>query len=168
MRQALGLLLACCFGAVPVGRLVHRPVSERWPQCRRAMAVFAFEMVLGAFAVWAARRTGGTGLRGEVILLAVTVGGFLSVHLGFHAGEWTGVFYGAILAVSGLAGAGTLLVAVCLLIFTRSAGIAAALGAACYPVGLWLLEHPGPLGLICAGAAACLVLWHHRTALRSA
>jgi len=175
MRPVLGVLLACCLGAVPVGLLLPRPVSARWLQCRlfgrwdcRGVTVFALEMVLGVLAVWAAAKAGTPSTRGEVMLLAVTMGSLLPLRLGFQAEGGTGLFFGAIVAISGLAGAGTLLVCVCLLAFTRSAGISAALAAACYPAGLWLLEHPGPMGLTCAGAAAGLVVWRHRKALRPA
>ena len=174
MRPVLGLLLACFAGAGAAAIPLPQMVGERWLRCRlfgrwgcRQIAGFVLEMLLGAFAAWVAGRAGGAGLRGEAILAAATLGAILPVLLGFRTGGGTGVFFGAILAVSLLPAVGTLFIAICLLALTRSPGGAAALAAACYPAGIWLLEHPGPLGVIGSAAAAFLVVWHHRAALRS-
>lgn len=73
----------------------------------------------------------------------------------------------AMLWVSPLAAAAGLLVGGGMFLVTRSMALSICLAALSFPLGVWLIDHPGLVRLSLALALAAVLSWYYREGLRA-
>ena len=129
-------------------------------QWRRA-GIWAAHLIASAVVAWAAMRAAGP------VGAAVAVVGLIAVQTLIIGSRLAGVpatllLIGGFWVLSPWAAAGTVLVWVVPGVIRGNPLAGASLTAAAFPLGLWLLAHPGPPVLILAVIAAALAVWTQR------
>jgi glycerol-3-phosphate acyltransferase PlsY len=98
--------------------------------------------------------------------LAAMLGHAFPAVLKFRGGKSVATFFGGFLAVSpaGIAAAAVLYLGG--LAVTRHSSVGSLLAVSTFPLGIWLIAHPGPVVLLIATAASALVVWRHQENVR--
>jgi acyl phosphate:glycerol-3-phosphate acyltransferase len=181
---ALAAAAAYVVGAIPVGYLIARLFGIA--DIRRhgsgnigatnvlrtvgwlpAVATLAGDILKGYLAVALAARVSGGGA-GALALgaLAAVVGNCWSIFLGFRGGKGVATGLGALLRLSPLATLAALPVFLVVVVTTRYVSLACLLGAACVPLGAFVLGAPRAVVAGAVGVAVLVVLRHHENIAR--
>ncbi len=116
----------------------------------------------GVLAVWIADRfTQGSPVWMSAAALAVMAGHAFPVFLKFRGGKAVASFTGAFLYLTPLPLLATLILFVVMVGASRHISMGSLVGAACFPLGVYLIDHP-PLPILAASiiAGAFIVLRH--------
>lgn len=182
MTSPLSLLLAAyLIGGIPFGYLL---VRLRTGQDVRAVGsgnigatnvlratgpVFGvitllLDIAKGWFAVWlTARFTANDPAWMSAATVAVVLGHAFPVYLKFKGGKAVASFVGAALALAPAALGATLIVFVAVVAVTRYISLGSILGAALYPLAVWLLYHPGWAVMASSLFCGAFIVWRHRS-----
>jgi acyl phosphate:glycerol-3-phosphate acyltransferase len=120
-------------------------------------------MAKGWVAVWlAGYLTGGSQLWMPAAAVAVMAGHAFNVFLGGKGGKAVASFAGAYAYLTPLPLAATLVVFVVMVAWTRHISAGSIVGAAAFPLAVWLIVHPEPVVVIAAAISAAIVIVRHR------
>ena len=120
----------------------------------------------GYLAVWIAGRLSDHGVTAMgVAALAVMAGHAYPVFLHFKGGKAVASFVGAFLCLTPLALAAVLVVFVVVVAWTRYISMGSIVGAATFPLGVWLL-HKDLTMLAVAAIAGAFIIYKHSSNLR--
>jgi glycerol-3-phosphate acyltransferase PlsY len=121
------------------------------------------DVAKGYFAVW---------LAGHYLLqspgwmsgaaAAVVLGHAFPVYLKFHGGKAVASYLGAFLCLQPLAVLVTSVIFVAVVAVTRFISLGSILGAALFPLAVWLISHPEWPVVVAAGGCGVLVIWRHQ------
>jgi glycerol-3-phosphate acyltransferase PlsY len=121
----------------------------------------------GFVAVWLADRlTGGNTAWMSAAALAAMLGHAYPVFLRFHGGKAVATFVGSFLYVAPLAVAATLVVFVATVAWTRFISLGSVVGAASFPLAVWLILHPPWPVVAAAVAGGAFIIWRHSANIR--
>jgi acyl phosphate:glycerol-3-phosphate acyltransferase len=180
MTPAIAVVAAYLIGAIPFGFLlvkwktgadiraagsgnigatnVHR--THGW---RIGVATLLLDIAKGWVAVWlAGYLTGGSALFMSAAAVAVMAGHAFNVFLGGRGGKAVASFAGAWAYLTPVPLAATLVVFVAMVAWTRHISAGSIVGAAGFPLAVWLILHPEPVVVIAAAISAAIVLVRHR------
>src|SRR3954470_22466161 len=105
------------------------------------IATLLLDMAKGYLAVWlAARWTGGDPLWMSIAALAVMAGHAYPVFLKFKGGKAVASFVGAFLCMAPAALGAEVIVFMAVVIWTRHISMGSIVGAATFPLAVWLVE----------------------------
>ncbi|HWR50217.1 MAG TPA: glycerol-3-phosphate 1-O-acyltransferase PlsY [Bryobacteraceae bacterium] len=123
----------------------------------------ALDIAKGFLAVWLAGMiTGGAIEWTSAAAAAVMIGHAFPVFLRFHGGKAVASFLGAFLYLAPLAVLATVTVFVVVVWRTRYVSLGSILGAAAFPLAVWLILHPpAPLLLSAAFGGLLVIARHH-------
>jgi glycerol-3-phosphate acyltransferase PlsY len=137
---------------------VHR--THGW---RIGLATLLLDIAKGAAAVWLAGfLTGGAALWMSAAAVAVMAGHAFNVFLGGKGGKAVATFAGAYACLTPLPFAATAIVFLAMAAWTRHISAGSIVGAAAFPLAVWLILHPDPPLVIAAIASAAIVIVRHR------
>jgi glycerol-3-phosphate acyltransferase PlsY len=184
MNEIAVVLLGYLLGGIPTGYLLVRLVrgvdvrkegsgnigaanvvrSSGWGL---GIAVLLLDALKGWLASWiAGRMTDQSLIWMSAAALAAMLGHAFPAVLKFRGGKSVATFFGGFLAVSpaAIAAAGVLYLGG--LAITRHSSVGSLLAVSTFPLGMWLIAHPGPVVVLIAIAASVLVVWRHRENIR--
>ena len=128
-------------------------------------ATLILDIAKGYAAVWIAGRwTGQDPLWMAVCALAVMAGHAYPVFLKFQGGKAVASFVGAFLCLAPGAIAAELLVFVVVVVWTRYISLGSVVGAATFPLAVWLIEK-SPIGVVAAVIGGAFIIYKHRSNL---
>jgi glycerol-3-phosphate acyltransferase PlsY len=184
MMPLLAVALAYLIGAIPFGYLLvkWRTGADirasgsgnigatnvlRTSGAAAGAATLLLDIAKGWAAVWlAARLTSGNILWMSAAALAVMSGHAYPVFLKFRGGKAVASFVGAFLYVAPLPLAATLAVFAGTVAATRHISMGSIVGAATFPLAVWLIAR-GPLPLLAAAiAAGVFIIYRHAENIR--
>lgn len=184
MIALLVLPIAYLLGAIPFGYLLVKwrtgadvrssgsgniGATNVWRTTSRAVgiATLALDIAKGYAAVWiAGRMTGGNPLWMSVAALTVMAGHAYPVFLRFQGGKAVASFVGAFLCLTPLALAAQIVVFVAVVAWTHYISMGSIVGAATFPLGVWLIQQaPWPV-VIAAVAGGAFIIYKHKTNLQ--
>jgi glycerol-3-phosphate acyltransferase PlsY len=129
-----------------------------------AVAVLILDIAKGFFAVWlAAYLTGDSSLWTSAAALAVMAGHAFPVFLGFKGGKAVASFTGAFLYLTPLPLFCVAIVFVIVVAATRHISAGSIIGAAMFPLGVWLILHPPAPVLLASLIAAAFIVYRHKS-----
>ena len=121
----------------------------------------------GALAVWIADRvTDGSPVWMSAAALAVMAGHAYPVFLNFHGGKAVASFTGAFLYLTPLALLATLILFVALVAASRFISLASVVGAGCFPLAVFLIDHPPVPVFLAALVAGGFIVVRHKSNLK--
>ena len=125
------------------------------------------DIAKGYLAVWiAARLTGGNSFWMSMSALAVMAGHAYPVFLKFKGGKAVASFVGAFLCLTPFALLSVLVVFVASVAWTRYISAGSVIGAATFPLAVWLIEKP-PLAVFAASLiAGAFIIYRHAPNIR--
>jgi glycerol-3-phosphate acyltransferase PlsY len=126
------------------------------------VATLLLDIGKGYLAVWIAGRLSGNGaLEMSVAALAVMAGHAYPVFLKFKGGKAVAAFVGAFLCLTPLALGAVLVVFVIVVAWTRYISLGSIVGAATFPLSIWLVQKP-ELTVVLAGVlAGAFIIYKH-------
>jgi glycerol-3-phosphate acyltransferase PlsY len=128
------------------------------------VATLLLDIGKGYLAVWIARQwTGESALWMSLAALAVMAGHSYSVFLGFRGGKAVASFVGAFLCLTPFALAMETIVFVAVVAWTRYISLGSIIGAATFPLAVWLLTQPPAPVWMAAIVASAFVIYKHRS-----
>lgn len=130
------------------------------------VATLLLDIGKGYLAVWIARQwTSESPLWMSLAALAVIAGHAYSVFLGFKGGKAVASFVGAFLCLTPFAVAMEMIVFATVVAWTRYISLGSIVGAATFPLAVWLLVQP-PVPIWAAATIACaFIIYKHRSNL---
>ncbi|MBI3684760.1 MAG: glycerol-3-phosphate 1-O-acyltransferase PlsY [Acidobacteria bacterium] len=181
MKPVLALMAAYLVGGIPFGYLLVRWKSGR--DLRRigsgnigatnvlrtagpgaGMITLLLDIAKGFVAVWiAARLTGHSALWTSAAALAVVAGHAFPLFLSFQGGKAVASFVGAFLYLTPLPLLATAIVFVVTVWRTRFISLGSILGAATFPLAVFLIEHPPAAVLAASIAGGAFIIWRHKS-----
>ena len=180
MTALLALAIAYLLGAIPFGYLLVKWKTGadvrssgsgnigatnvlRTSGRAAGAATLLLDILKGYAAVAVAGRlTGGSAEWMSAAALAVVAGHAYPVFLGFKGGKAVASFLGAFLCLTPLAIAATAVVFAGVVARTRHISMGSIIGAATFPLAVWLLLHP-PLSVVAASLiGGGFIIWRHR------
>jgi glycerol-3-phosphate acyltransferase PlsY len=131
------------------------------------VATLLLDIAKGYLAVWiAARLTEQDPLWMAAAALAVMAGHAYPVFLKFKGGKAVASFVGAFLYITPVALGATLIVFVATVAWTRYISMGSIVGAATFPLAVWLLQKP-PLPVLAASVlAGVFIIYKHSSNIR--
>jgi glycerol-3-phosphate acyltransferase PlsY len=181
MMPFLALLIAYLLGAIPFGFLLVKWKTGgdvraagsgnigatnvlRTTGRVAGFATLLLDIGKGYLAVWiAGRLTEGDPWWMSAAALAVMAGHAYPVFLRFHGGKAVASFVGAFLCLTPAALVSVLLVFATTVVITRHISMGSIVGAATFPLAVWLIAHP-PLPLFLAALiAGAFIIYKHST-----
>jgi glycerol-3-phosphate acyltransferase PlsY len=181
MIPLLSVLLAYLLGAIPFGYLLVRWKSGddirasgsgntgatnvlRTTGVVIGIATLLLDIGKGYVAVWFAdRASSGNAFWMSLAALAVMAGHAYPIFLGFKGGKAVASFIGAFLRLVPLATIAMLVVFLVVVAKTRYISLGSIIGAATFPLAVWLIFQP-PLAIELASlAAAIFIIYRHRS-----
>jgi glycerol-3-phosphate acyltransferase PlsY len=131
------------------------------------LATLALDVGKGYLAVWiAGRLTGGVPLWMSLAAVTVMAGHAYPIWLGFKGGKAVASFYGAFLCLAPPAIISVFVVFVIVVAWTRFISLGSIVGAATFPLAVWLILQP-PLPVVAAAiAAGAFIIYKHRENIR--
>jgi glycerol-3-phosphate acyltransferase PlsY len=181
MVALLVLPIAYLLGAIPFGYLLVKwrtgtdvrssgsgniGATNVWRTTSRAtgLATLALDIGKGYLAVWVAGRlTAGDPLWMSLAALAVMAGHAYPVFLRFQGGKAVASFVGAFLCVAPLALAVQIAVFVAVVAWTRHISMGSIVGAATFPLAVWLVQQaPWPV-VAAAVVGAGFIIYKHKS-----
>jgi glycerol-3-phosphate acyltransferase PlsY len=187
MNGTLALLLAYLLGSIPAGYLLVKLVKGgdvrkqgsgnigaanvvRTSGWALGIVVLLLDGLKGWFAAWVAARmtepSPYTLAWMSAAVFAAMVGHSYPITLQFKGGKSVATFFGGFLAVSPVAILAAAIVYLTGVLVTRHSSVGSLMAVTTFPLGLWLIAHPGPLALAPAIAAAVLVVIRHKENIR--
>ena len=173
------LLVAYLLGSIPFGYLLVRWKTGRDVRAAGSgnigatnvlrttgrlagVATLLLDIGKGYLAVWIAREwTGASPLWMSLAALAVMAGHAFSVFLGFKGGKAVASFVGAFLCLTPFALGMETIVFVVVVAWTRYISLGSIIGAATFPLAVWLLLQP-PVPIWIAAIMACaFIIYKH-------
>lgn len=131
----------------------------------RALGVLTLllDITKGWFAVWLAGHfTAQSPLWMSAAGVAVVLGHAFPVFLKFQGGKAVASFVGVALALAPAALAAVVVIFIAVVAMTRYISLGSILGAALFPLAVWLLYHPSwPVNAACVFCGAFIV-WRHK------
>jgi glycerol-3-phosphate acyltransferase PlsY len=180
MTPLLLILAAYLIGGIPFGYLLVRLKTGRDVRAMgsgnigatnvlrttgRAFGVLTLllDIAKGWLAVWiAARATGGDAAWVSAACVAVVLGHAFPVFLKFHGGKAVATFVGAALALAPAALVAVVIVFVAVVAKTRFISLGSILGAALFPLAVWLLYHPAWPVMAATLICGAFIVWRHK------
>ncbi|HYK63275.1 MAG TPA: glycerol-3-phosphate 1-O-acyltransferase PlsY [Bryobacteraceae bacterium] len=184
MKEIASLAIAYLLGAIPFGYLLvkigagkdvrasgSRNIGAtnvlRTTNRGLGVATLLLDIGKGFLAVWiAARLTNDSAMWTSAAALAAIAGHSYPVFLGFKGGKAVATFIGAFLYIAPIPLLASLLVFIVVVAGTGyiSAGSIIAVGA--FPLGVWLISHPGHEVLLHSVIASAFIVWRHKSNLQ--
>jgi glycerol-3-phosphate acyltransferase PlsY len=131
---------------------------------RAAVLTLLLDIAKGYASVWiAAKLTGGDPAWTALAAVAVMAGHAYPVFLGFKGGKAVACFIGAFLYLAPLPLAAVLVVFAAVVAATRHISAGSISGAALFPLGVWLIDHPPLPVFLAALAAGAFIVYRHRS-----
>ncbi len=184
MTALLALLIAYFLGAIPFGYLLVKWKTGadvrasgsgnigatnvlRTTGRGAGVATLLLDIAKGFAAVWiAGRLTGHSPLWMSAAALAVMAGHAYPLFLRFHGGKAVASFVGAWLCLTPLALAAVLIVFVGVVAWTRHISLGSIIGAATFPLAVWIVLHP-PASVVAASIiAGAFIIYRHSGNIR--
>lgn len=180
MTLLAALVLAYFLGAIPFGYLLVKWKTGsdvrasgsgnigatnvlRTTGRAAGVATLLLDIGKGYLAVWIAGRWGaGNPLWMSLAALAVMAGHAYPAFLKFHGGKAVASFVGAFLCLTPLPLAAVLLVFVAVVGRTRYISLGSIVGAATFPLAVWLILQPALPVMAAAVAAGAFIIYKHR------
>jgi glycerol-3-phosphate acyltransferase PlsY len=178
------LLIAYLLGAIPFGYLLvkWRTGSDvraagsgnigatnvlRTTGRAAGVATLLLDIAKGYAAVWIAERlTSSSVLWMSLAALAVMAGHAYPVFLRFKGGKAVASFVGAFLRLAPVPLAAVLAVFVIVVVATRHISLGSIIGAATFPLAVWLILHPAWPMLAAALIAGAFIVYRHKENIR--
>ncbi|HNY38765.1 MAG TPA: glycerol-3-phosphate 1-O-acyltransferase PlsY [Bryobacteraceae bacterium] len=181
MTPLIVLIAAYLLGGVPFGYLLVRLKTGKDVRdmgsgnigatnvlrtTGRAFGIFTLllDIAKGWFAVWLMGRM--TGLDPAWMAasgVAVVLGHAFPVFLKFQGGKAVASFVGVALALAPLALLAVVIVFVLVVARTRFISLGSILGAALFPLAVWLLYHPGWQVMASVTFCGLFIVWRHKS-----
>ncbi|MEO8131254.1 MAG: glycerol-3-phosphate 1-O-acyltransferase PlsY, partial [Bryobacteraceae bacterium] len=121
----------------------------------------------GLLAVWVTDRvTNGSPEWTSAAALAVMAGHAYPVFLNFHGGKAVASFAGAFLYLTPLPLLATLILFLSIVAASRYISLASVVGAACFPLAVFLIDHPPLPVLVASVVAAVFIVVRHKSNLQ--
>jgi len=181
MIPLLVLGAAYLIGAIPFGYLLVKMKSGEDVRSKgsgnigatnvlrttgKALGIFTLLLDIGkgALAVWLADRfTTGSPLWMSLAALAVMAGHSYPVFLNFKGGKAVASFTGAFLYLTPLPLLATAIVFVAVVAVSRYISLGSVIGAGCFPLAVYLIDHPETPVLAAAIIAGAFIVIRHKT-----
>jgi acyl phosphate:glycerol-3-phosphate acyltransferase len=184
MPELLSLIIAYLLGAIPFGYLLVKIGAGKDVRASGSrnigatnvlrttnrvlgVATLLLDIGKGFFAVWiAARLTNNSAMWTSAAALAAIAGHAYPVFLGFKGGKAVATFIGAFLYIAPIPLLACLAVFILVVAGTGyiSAGSVIAVGT--FPLGVWLIMHPGHEVLLHSVIASAFIVWRHKSNLQ--
>src|SRR5690242_4166476 len=178
MTQALVLVIAYLLGAIPFGYILVKLTGGGDVRAqgsgnigatnvlRTSGKVAGFLTLLldigkGYLAVWIAQRVCGCPMLMSAAALAVMAGHAYPVFLRFQGGKAVASFVGAFLCLTPWAIAAEVVVFVGVVVCTRHISMGSIVGAATFPLAVWLVQKPEWHALAAAVVASAFIIYRH-------
>ena len=130
---------------------------------KAGIIVLLLDILKGFLAVWlAAALTYHHALGIALAAFAVMLGHCYPAFLNFRGGKAVACFVGAYLFIAPLALAVVALIFIAVVAFSRYVSLGSIVGAALFPVVLWLVQHPPESILVAAIFSALLIVFRHK------
>jgi len=180
MTPVIGLVIAYLLGDIPFGFLLVKLTTGRDVRASGSgnigatnvlrttgraagVATLLLDIGKGYLAVWLeGRLSGGNAAWMSAAALAVMIGHSYPVFLRFRGGKAVASFVGAWLCVTPLPLAAVLVVFVAMVAWTKHISAGSIVGAATFPLAVWLIEHPPLVVVAAAILCAALIIYRHR------
>jgi glycerol-3-phosphate acyltransferase PlsY len=134
------------------------------------IVVLLLDGLKGWLAAWiAARMTEPSGYSlawMAAAAFAAMLGHSFPITLQLKGGKSVATFFGGFLAVSPAATLAAAIIYLGGVLVTRHSSVGSLMAVSTFPLGLWLIAHPGPFVMVPAIAAAVLVVFRHRENIR--
>lgn len=131
------------------------------------ITTLVLDMAKGFAAVWLADRlTGGNTAWMSAAAVAAMLGHAFPVFLRFQGGKTVATFVGSFLYLAPLAVAATMVVFVATVAWTRFISLGSVVGAATFPLAVWLILHPPWTVVAAAVAGGAFIVWRHSANIR--
>ena len=179
MNVLLALAIAYIAGAIPFGYLLVKWKTGadvrgagsgnigatnvlRTTGRTAGVLTLLLDIAKGFFAVWlAGRLTAASPLWTSAAALAAMAGHAYPVFLKFHGGKAVATFVGAFLCLTPLALMATLVVFVAVVAWTRHISMGSVVGAAVFPLAVFLILLPPLPVLLASMAAGAFIIYRH-------
>jgi acyl phosphate:glycerol-3-phosphate acyltransferase len=130
------------------------------------IATLLLDIAKGYLAVWLAGCwTGGDPFWMSVAALAVMAGHAYPVFLRFHGGKAVASFVGAFLCLTPVALGAEAVIFVAMVAWTRHISMGSIVGAATFPLAVWLVLHPSWPVAAAAVVGGAFIIYKHRSNL---
>ncbi|HUQ91768.1 MAG TPA: glycerol-3-phosphate 1-O-acyltransferase PlsY [Bryobacteraceae bacterium] len=127
------------------------------------LATLLLDIAKGYFAVWlTASLTDLSPLWTSLAAVAVILGHAFPVFLKFQGGKAVASFVGAFLYLCPLPLLGTTIVFVAAVAVSRHISLGSILGAATFPLAVYLIQHPSMPVLLASIFGSAFVIWRHK------
>ena len=127
------------------------------------IATLLLDILKGAAAVWLADRlTHGSVLWMSAAALAVMFGHAFPVFLKFKGGKAVASFIGAFVYLTPVPLLAVVVIFVIVVAATRYISLGSIIGAAVFPLCVWLIGHPAWPALAASVIAGAFIIWRHR------
>ena len=128
------------------------------------VATLLLDIGKGYLAVWiAGRLTGGSLACQSLAALAVMAGHAYPVFLKFHGGKAVASFVGAFLCLTPVPLGAVLVVFIVVVAWTRHISMGSIVGAATFPLAVWLIQKPEPPVIMASLLAGGFIIYKHRS-----
>jgi len=179
MMGLLGIVIAYLLGSIPFGYLLTRLATGRDVRTEGSgnigatnvvraagpgvgIATLALDIAKGSLAVWIAGwLTGGSPGWMADAALAVMAGHAFPVFLNFKGGKTVATFAGAFVYLMPLPLLATVMVFIIAVAATRYVSAGSILGAAMFPLGAWIIQHPSFLEMFAAILGCGFIIYRH-------
>lgn len=183
MLGLLGLAIAYLIGAVPFGYLLVKLLRGgdvrasgsgnigatnvlRTSGRTLGIVTLILDIAKGFVAVWiVAVLTDHSMFWTSLAALAVMAGHAFPVFLGFQGGKAVASFIGAFLYLAPLPLAAVLILFVAVVAVTGYISLGSIMAAAAFPIGVWIVMHPGWELVLVAIIAGAFVVYRHKSNL---
>jgi glycerol-3-phosphate acyltransferase PlsY len=123
----------------------------------------ALDIAKGVFAVWLADRLlNGSLFWMSLSALAVMFGHAFPIFLKFRGGKAVASFVGAFLYLTPVPLLATMVVFAVTVAASRYVSLGSIAGAICFPIAVFLIEHPPKIVVLAAVIAGAFIVWRHR------
>jgi glycerol-3-phosphate acyltransferase PlsY len=175
----LAVAIAYLLGAIPFGYLLVRLTTGKDVRAAGSgnigatnvlrtsgrglgIATLALDIVKGFAAAYIACELTGSALWTSASVLAVMAGHSYPVFLGFKGGKAVATFVGAFAFLTPVPLAATAVVFFAVVAGTGYISAASVVGAAVFPLGVWLILHPSPEVVVAAFLAGAFIVYRHK------
>ena len=180
MMGALAVVAAYLIGGIPFGLIVVKLMTGadvresgsgnigatnvlRTTGLAAGILTLVLDAAKAWFAVWLADRlSGGSELWMSFAALAALAGHAWSIFLRFKGGKAVASFVGAYAYLAPLPLVAVVLLFVLVVAWTRYLSLGSIIAAGLFPVGCWMILHPGWPVLVSAIGAAAIIIDRHR------
>jgi glycerol-3-phosphate acyltransferase PlsY len=180
MTGLLAIVIAYLLGAIPFGYLLVRFSTGKDVRSAGSgnigatnvlrttgrtlgIATLVLDIAKGVLAVWiAAELTGNEDVWMSASALAVMAGHSYPVFLHFKGGKAVATFVGAFAFLTPVPLLATAVVFFAVVAGTGYISAASVVGAAVFPLGVWLILHPSPEVLIASLIAGAFIIYRHK------